>query len=76
MESSYMLRTLITDAQQYYSASLRCYATSGKLVAHLSFTCDVAASNLDQCTTISDPHPLEQFGRRTNRGSSVIASTT
>jgi hypothetical protein len=26
METSHMLGTLITDPQQYYSASLRCYA--------------------------------------------------
>jgi hypothetical protein len=41
MESSRMLRTLITDPQQYYSAILRCYAAPGKHEAHLSHTCDV-----------------------------------
>jgi hypothetical protein len=30
METSHMLRTSITDRQQYYSASHRCYATAGK----------------------------------------------
>jgi hypothetical protein len=40
METSHMLRTLITDPQQYYSESLRCYATAGKHVAHLPLTCD------------------------------------
>jgi hypothetical protein len=36
------LQTLLTDSQQYYSASLRCYATVGKHVAHLPLTCDGA----------------------------------
>jgi hypothetical protein len=35
MEIPHMLRTLITDPQQYYSSSLRCYATAGKHVGHL-----------------------------------------
>jgi hypothetical protein len=39
METSHMLRTLITDPQQYYSLSLRCYATADK---YLPLTCDVA----------------------------------
>jgi hypothetical protein len=42
METFHMLRTLITDPQQYYSASIRCYATAGKHVAHLLLTCGVA----------------------------------
>jgi hypothetical protein len=41
METSHMLRTLITDPQQYYSASIRCYAAAGKHVVHLPLTCDV-----------------------------------
>jgi hypothetical protein len=42
METFHMLRTLITDPRQYYSASLRCYATAVKHMAHLPLTCDVA----------------------------------
>jgi hypothetical protein len=41
METSHMLRTLITDPQQYYSASLHCYEAAGKHVAHLPLTGDV-----------------------------------
>jgi hypothetical protein len=41
METSHMLRTLTTDPQQYYSASLRCYATASKHEAHLPLACDV-----------------------------------
>jgi hypothetical protein len=41
METSHMLRTLITGPQQYYSACLRCYATAGKYAARLPLTCDV-----------------------------------
>jgi hypothetical protein len=40
--NSHMLWTLRIDPQQYYFASLRCYATAGKHVAHLPLTCDVA----------------------------------
>jgi hypothetical protein len=42
MESSHMLQTLITDPQQYYSASLPCYVAAGKKGAPLPLTCDVA----------------------------------
>jgi hypothetical protein len=42
METPHMLRTLITDPQQYYSAILRCYAAAGKHVAQLPLTCEVA----------------------------------
>jgi hypothetical protein len=40
METSHMLRTSITDLQQYYSASLSCYATAGKHEVYLLLTCD------------------------------------
>jgi hypothetical protein len=41
METSQMLWTSITDQQQYYSETLRRYATAGKHEAHLSLTCSM-----------------------------------
>jgi hypothetical protein len=48
-----MLRTLITDPQQYYSASLRCYATAGKHEAHLPLTCDAVGEILTVITLLT-----------------------
>jgi hypothetical protein len=55
METSHMLRTLITDPQQYYSASLRCYATAGKYMTHLPLTCDVA-EEMRSCHKLRKEH--------------------
>jgi hypothetical protein len=41
METYHMLQTSITDPQQYYPASVHCYATADKHEAHLPLTCDV-----------------------------------
>jgi hypothetical protein len=55
METSHMLRTLITDPQQYYSASLRCCATAGKHVTHLPLACHCHYTSLVTQKHVAQP---------------------
>jgi hypothetical protein len=70
MENSHMLRTSTSDLQQYYSASIRCYATAGKHVAHLSHTCYVAGVMRVSCGRF--PWKAATLVISVERGSQII----